>query len=69
MSLTELEELRRELKRERVHVIATMLGQKIVSQSTLQKLAILHTAIEAVSSVIAQGGIPTTEHPRGRSLP
>jgi metal-responsive CopG/Arc/MetJ family transcriptional regulator len=57
----ELDELREELKRQRSDVMATMLRQKIVSQSTLHKLAVLQTAIEAVSAVIAAGGVREVE--------
>jgi hypothetical protein len=53
----ELDELREQLKRQRSDVMATMLWQKTVSQSTVHKLAVLQTAIEAVSAVIAAGGI------------
>jgi hypothetical protein len=61
----ELDELREQLKRQRSDVIATMLWQKTVSQSTVHKLAVLQTAIEAVSAVIAAGGIRDVGHSRG----
>ena len=41
----ELDELREQLKRQRSDVMATMLERKIVSQSTVRKLAMLQTAI------------------------
>jgi hypothetical protein len=65
----ELDELREQLKRQRSDVIATMLWQKTVSQSTVHKLAVLQTAIEAVSAVIAAGGIGTREASADRSDP
>jgi hypothetical protein len=65
----ELDELREQLKRQRSDVMATMLWQKTVSQSTVHKLAVLQTAIEAVSAVIAAGGIGTREASGDRSDP
>jgi hypothetical protein len=66
MTLMELDELREELKRQRSDVMATMLGQKNLNQSTVHKLAVLQTAIEAVSAVIAAGGIrPDSRGPAG----
>jgi hypothetical protein len=65
----ELDELREQLKRQRSDVLATMLWQKTVSQSTVHKLAALQTAIEAVSAVIAAGGIGTREASADRSDP
>ena len=56
-----LEELREELKRQRSQVMMALQEQKVLVQSDVYRLAMLQTAIEAVSAVLASGG-PEPNH-------